>query len=103
MKKKTDHIKYSSIISYNHYFKILHFKSNMLAYFICFLFSTFPSLSKKNVESVTLLSLPLPARDGKEKNTEQNPPPDFQRFTEELSPSGVKGQEDVDCCDTQQS
>lgn len=67
----------------------------MLEYFICFLFSAFPSPSK-NVEMVTLLSLPLPARDGKEKNTKQNPLPDFQRFTEELSPSGVKGQEDVD-------
>lgn len=30
-------------------------------------------------------------------------PPDFQRFTEERSPSGVKGWEDTDYCDTKRS
>jgi len=29
--------------------------------------------------------------------------PDFQRFIEEGSPSGVKGQDDIDYCDTERS
>lgn len=73
----------------------------MLIYFVCFLFSTPPPQKKSCSDS----NLPYPhiTRTCCGERNEIKSPPDFQSFIEERSPSGVKGQEDVDYCDTERS
>lgn len=67
----------------------------MLIYFVCFLLSTPPPQKKKKLfRQQPCLPPHYPHVLWGEKHYIKSPP-DFQRFIEERSPSGVKGHKDA--------